>query len=156
MPDYSAMWEQYKKDVLNRIQNPGQTLAIALKEGIPTEENPLGMFGFGGITKLNKGTPSVFTSGRTKEPIPSYYSDTPSNLPEGTRLHKDNEIFHLKDGTILYKISDGSFVDKTGSIRFEDKQQLLDSILTPTPKVFKSNRPSSLNYKDPFKDTTKW
>lgn len=40
----------YGERVVSRVTHPLETLAKALKEGMPTEENPLGMFGIAGIT----------------------------------------------------------------------------------------------------------
>lgn len=46
----AGMFENYINTVKGRLADPLGTLATALKEGMPTKENPLGMFGFGGIT----------------------------------------------------------------------------------------------------------
>src|SRR5574340_755774 len=46
----AGMFENYINTVKGRLADPLGTLATALKEGMPTKENPLGMFGFGGLT----------------------------------------------------------------------------------------------------------
>lgn len=148
MPNYSEMWEKYKQEVLNRVQNPGQTLATALEQGMPTEEQPLGMFGLGGITKMH-GTPSVFKTPR-KEPIPWKYDEPSLKIPEGYKMSTDNTVITLPEGVKMYKLEDGGYIDETGKISFKSLKELLER----PPDVFKSNRPSSPFYKDPFKDTT--
>jgi len=50
--ELSDKLKEYMGVVKERITNPTQTLATALKEGMPTEENPLGMFGIGSISKI--------------------------------------------------------------------------------------------------------
>lgn len=149
MPDYAAMWEQYKKDVLNRVQNPGQTLATALQQGMPTEQNPLGMFGFGGMTKVGKGMPQVFHSYREGVELPSF------SFPQEmlSKLDKNHETTHFL-GKKLYKLKDGSYIDETGLHMFENDADLA--------KAFKNLEKAKVkeeiynpNYKPPFEDTTR-
>lgn len=153
MPDYNRMWEQYKQDVLNRVQNPGQTLATALREGMPTEQNPLGMFGAGGITKVH-GLPEVFKGAREKA-LDWPLTEPKSMLPEGVKPSKDFTKIKLVNGTIMHKLDDGRFIDETGKLVFDDLKALIEHIKNPMPAVIGSNGPSSPFYKDPFKDTTR-
>ena len=146
---------QYGGEVKNRVMNPGQTLATALQQGMPTQENPLGMFGAGAITKLHN-MPNVFKSNRPGGGMEGWKYDVPkSALPEGVKASNDNLVISLHDGTKMYKLDDGSFTDTTGKITFKDLPSLFDHIKNPPPQVVRSNRPENLQYKDPFGDTTK-
>jgi hypothetical protein len=145
-------YNEFKKDPINTF---GKTLATALQQGMPTQENPLGMFGAGAITKMH-GLPNVFKSNRHSGGMEGWKYDVPkSALPDGVKASKDNLVISLHDGTKMYKLDDGSFTDTTGKITFKDLPSLFDHIKNPPPQVVRSNRPENLQYKDPFGDTTK-
>ena len=143
---------QYGGEVKNRVMNPGRTLATALQEGMPTEQNPLGMFGAGALTKMH-GLPNVFKTKRKE--MPDWKYDEPkSAIPEGFKAAKDNQVIQLPDGTKMFKLQDGSYTDTTGKLMFPDLKALFEHVKNPPPEVMRSNRPSSPFYKDPFTDTT--
>ena len=134
---------QYGGEVKNRVMNPGQTLATALQQGMPTQENPLGMFGVGNIAKAGKAT-----------------EHTAEELFR-LRRHGDGSKITLPDNTKIFKMKDNSWVDETGKIIFEDSQHMYDSLKdlqmakqqqanATMPNVMSSNRPSSPFYKNPF------
>lgn len=137
---------QYGGEVKNRVMNPGQTLATALQQGMPTEQNPLGMFGFGGLGTVGK--------------VAKAAEHTPEELFM-LRRHSDGSKITLPDSTKIFKMKDNSWVDEKGKIVFEDTQHMYDSLkdlqmvkqqqqMAPMPDVMRSNRPSSPFYKDPF------
>lgn len=138
----------YGGQVKNRVMNPGQTLSAALQQGMPTQENPFGMFGAGAVTKIH-GLPNVFRGGRGE--LPKWDYDVPkSQIPEGMKAAKDGQVIQLKDGTKLFKLDDGGYTDVTGKITFPDLQTLFEHIRNPTPQVVRSNRLSSPFYKNPL------
>lgn len=160
--DMMEYLRKYGAEVKNRVMNPGQTIAAALKEGMPTEQNPLGMFGFGGITKFGRQPKRIPVEEPTKE------------LLDHSLRANDWQSVTLPDKTPLYKLKDGAWADDTGKVVFEDTQHMFDSlrdlrmametkqntminpaIVPNSPQVMRSNRPSSPFYKDPFMDTTK-
>ena len=144
--------KQYGGEVKNRVMNPGQTLATALQQGMPTEQNPLGMFGAGALTKMHN-LPNVFKSGRPKGGMGVWEYDVPkSDFPEGLKASKDKLVVPLPDGTKVYKLDDGSFTDTTGNITFKDLPELFNYIRNPNTL---SSTIENLQYKDPFGDTTK-
>jgi len=142
--DIMEYLRQYGGEVKNRVMNPGQTLATALKEGMPTEQNPLGMFGVGSVGKVGKGVEESFL----------------------TNMSKDKQKIILPDKTAIFKTKEGTWVNDQGKLIFEDSQHMMDSLrdlqmfqkqqnMSMLPDVMSSNRPSSPFYKDPFKDTTR-
>jgi len=98
-----------------------------LKEGVPTEQNPMGMFGAGGVTKLMHGLPPVFRTNRKE--MPNWKYDEPkSAIPEGYTAAKDNQMITLNDGTKMYKLNDGRYVDTTGKLEFPDLKALFEHV----------------------------
>ena len=128
----------YGEQVKERVTNPLQTLATALEEGMPTEENPTGMFGAGGITKIH-GLPEVFKSQGSKAPDWKF-EEPRSSIPEGFKPSKDMAKVRLDDKTTMYKLDDGRFINEGGDIILDDLQALIDHIKNPSPKVIRSNR----------------
>ena len=151
MQMYKQWFTPYAEEVKQRVANPGQTLATALQKGMPTEQNPMGMFGAGGLGTIGK--------------VAKAAEHTPEELFR-LRRHGDATKITLPDSSEVFKMKDNSWADKTGKVVFEDTQHMYDSLrdlnmqkqqqqMAPTPNVISSNRPSSPFYKDPFGDTTK-
>ena len=153
MPDYNKMWEEYKNSVINRVSNPGQTLATALQEGMPSEENPVGMFGIGSIGKAGKATKEVMSD---------------ANMFKYLNRHKSRAEQILPDNTKVYQMKRGEWANEEGQVIFKDTQHMLDSLrdyhmaqeaklnnIIPNKEMMPNvQRSTSPFYKDPFKDTT--
>lgn len=148
MDMYKEWFVPYAGQVKYRILNPGQTLATALKEGMPTQENPVGMFGIGSIGK----------AGRVAKRL---VQEVPEEIDQTLR-HVSRQKVTLPTGEQVMKMKDGTWADQTGKTIFDDTQHMYDSLKDLSmsksqmmPDVMSSNRPSSPFYKDPFGDTFK-
>lgn len=102
----AGMFEDYVGRVKGRFADPLGTLATALKEGMPTKENPLGMFGFGGLVKgqlIGRGTkvaPNLdIVSRRFEQPGPEFGVHVSTN-PEVPELMQYNYRTGAKGGII--------------------------------------------------------